>query len=390
MSEVCEAYGKAVHATEATATAAMAETLANPARVTKPGEPRAYSCDACGGWHWGHFRLPAHVTEAPPPATLGELFPERAKQARKIDTPGVYDVDMDRYHSDLCDGPSLSSGDLVALTRNPRKWFAHHWSNPKRFPKPDTGALAFGRAAHCLVVGGESFRDNYAVRPAVRYPDYKTKAAREWRDRKAAEGRTVVTSRDMRTIKAMARAIRHSPEALSIFEAGRPEQTLIWRRDGVWLKARPDVIPVQDARIVCDYKTVRSVEPRKLRRDIHEFGYAQKLANVAEGLTATVPTGAESLADYDFALICQEKSAPFEVVVVTIHHSYIAEYMRVNHAALAEYKASVASGDWRGANDGFLEYSPDDWVWGDLSKRWGGPDALPPYPDLFPQQEQFS
>ncbi|MFB9372838.1 PD-(D/E)XK nuclease-like domain-containing protein [Algimonas porphyrae] len=299
-----------------------------------------------------------------------------------IDKPGVYDIDMGTYHSDCAWLPSLSSGDLVAISKNPAKWYAYHWSNPKRFKRPETDALRIGKAAHALVTGGEDFKEHYAIRPA-RFTDWKTKASKAWRDKREGDGITVITIEQMRLIKGMARALKSSPEAMQIFEVGRPEQSLFWESQGVVLKARPDVIPIQDARIICDYKTVASVEPRKLMRAILDFGWAQKLANVTAGMIATVPTGAAGFEDFDFVLICQEKSPPFEVVCVTIPHTHIADLMRLNEAAVAEFIKSREDGFWRGANDGFVEYHDEEWKLASMASRYGGLNGLPGYKDHF-------
>ena len=302
--------------------------------------------------------------------------------SKPITAPGVYDIDMETYHSDCAWEVSLSSGDLVAIAQNPAKWYAYHWSNPDRFERADKQALRFGRAAHAVVTGGEVFAEHYEVRPDE-YTDYKTKAARDWRDDVVGAGRTPLTPDEARTILAMAEAIKRSPEAHAIFEVGRPEQSLFWEQQGIVLKARPDVIPVQDASIICDYKTVASVDPRKLMRAVLDYGWAQKLANVTAGMIANVPTGAREFSDFDFVLICQEKSPPFEVVCVTIPHTHIADLMRLNEAAVTEFIASRESGVWRGANDGFAEYLDEDWKLASMAKRYGGQNGLPPYRDYF-------
>lgn len=301
---------------------------------------------------------------------------------KPITKPGVYDIDIDLYHTDCCPDISLSSGDLVAITKNPAKWFAFHWSNPDAYEREDKTALAIGRAAHAIVCEGSLEAGSFIIRPDE-FDSYRTKASKEWRDEAIANGQTPLTPDDVTLLTRMANAIAASPEARHIFELGRPEQTLVWKRDDVWLKGRPDVIPVQDPRIICDYKTVASLDTNRLTRAITDFGWAQKLANVADGMINCVPTGAKEWHDFDFVLICQEKSPPYEVACVTIPHHDIADLFRVNRAAIAEFKQSRESGIWRGQHDGFVEYNPGDWMLNHVAKRYGGLNGLPAYENIF-------
>lgn len=310
----------------------------------------------------------------------------------KVSDPGVYDMPIERYHSDCCDAMSLSSGDLVALAKNPAKWFAHHWSNPDRFESTETHALSFGRAVHAIVVGGESFEENYAVRPAE-FDSWRTKAAQEWREERIKAGMTVLVPNDVKVIKAMARAIVTNPHAKAAFEDGLPEQSLFWKDGDIWRKARPDLIPARDSRIVLDYKSVTDLTPYPLKQAIWRYGWVQKLANVAEGLIKTGVTNAKTLSDMDYLLVCQEKSPPYEVVVVTIPPADIAECMMLNAAALDQYRQSALAHDagdpyaWPGQHEGFMDFHLQDFQSAENTRRFGGIDGIKHYPLPVPLNE---
>ena len=308
------------------------------------------------------------------------------ERVKKMPKSGVYDISIDDYHSDCCPDISLSSGDLVKIAQNPAKWFAFHWSNPNAYEREDKTALAIGRAAHAIICEGSLEAGEFAIRPDE-FDSYRTKDSKAWRAESIANGLTPLTSKDVDLLSRMASAIASSPEARHIFELGRPEQSLAWQRDGVWLKARPDVIPIQDPRIICDYKAVASIDRQKITRAITDYGWAQKLANVADGMVNNIPTGAKGWEDFDFVLICQEKSPPYEVVCVTIPHHDIADLFRLNRAVIAEFKQSRESGVWRGQHDGFVEYNPGDWMINHLSKRYGGLDGLPARENIFEMEQ---
>ena len=84
---------------------------------------------------------------------------------QKITEPGVYDVSIDRYHSQICDGPSISSSGIRALLRSP----AHYWRtsdlNPARVEEDDKEAFILGRAAHHLLLGEKEFSRQFVIRP---------------------------------------------------------------------------------------------------------------------------------------------------------------------------------------------------------------------------------
>ncbi len=84
----------------------------------------------------------------------------------KISTPGIYDIPMDTYHGDCCVGPSVSSSGLRKIHFHcPAEYWAFSPYNKHAFPEPDGETLAFGRAAHCLLLGDEDFKARYAVKP---------------------------------------------------------------------------------------------------------------------------------------------------------------------------------------------------------------------------------
>ena len=95
----------------------------------------------------------------------------------KITTPGIYDLPIEVYHSDVTDGPSISSSGLRMIEdKSP----LHYWDtsplNPDREPQQDKPYFSLGRAVHTLILGEDGFATNYAVRPEE-FPDWRTKAA---------------------------------------------------------------------------------------------------------------------------------------------------------------------------------------------------------------------
>lgn len=224
---------------------------------------------------------------------------------KKISANGLYpDLSIDDYHSDCCDGPSISASGLHRLLNEaPAIYWATSALNPHRDTETAKRALDFGRAAHAMVLGEPEFAKYFVVSP---YDDFRKKEAQEWRD---GETRTIVRANEFPVILAMAAAQRQSPQVARAFRDGKPEQSLIWQDEetGVWLKSRPDWLPDDPAKgFLVDYKTARSIQPRILSSHAFQFGYHIQAALQVDGTRAVL--GVEPLG---IGHVCQEKTGPY-------------------------------------------------------------------------------
>ena len=74
------------------------------------------------------------------------------------------------------------------------------------------------------------------------------------------------------------------------FVDGKPEQSLIHidAETGIYIKSRPDWLPDNPAhRPLVDYKTCRSIEPRKLSQDAFAYGYHIQAAMQVDAVRAS-------------------------------------------------------------------------------------------------------
>lgn len=166
--------------------------------------------------------------------------------------------------------PSLDQSQLKQFLRNPADW-AYERINGGGEP---TSAMKFGTAFHAFLLGtGE----------IVNLPEGETlrsKANKEWADEQQAEGRIVVTFEDMQTLKRMKRNIELTsmrddmPDYMDIIRTGVREQAIEWRdkTTGLWLKAKPDLIPVHGDYLV-DLKTARAADTDSFARTSLDHGY---------------------------------------------------------------------------------------------------------------------
>jgi hypothetical protein len=231
----------------------------------------------------------------------------------KISTAGVYDIPMSEYHSDCCDGPSVSGSVLWhLLDKCPARMWATYYGNPDRVPDETTKALDFGKAAHALALGEPEFASNFLICPhdnLAKKPGYDWNI--EWKAsvKAGTEKRTLVRADDFETVKAMAAALRKSPQVGGAFTGGKAEQSLIWQdaETGVWLKSRPDYLPDDPtAAFLQQFKTAESIRPDTLGRNAFKYGYHLSAALEVDGVKAVMGVDALGIAH-----IVQEKEDPY-------------------------------------------------------------------------------
>jgi PDDEXK-like uncharacterized protein DUF3799 len=264
-----------------------------------------------------------------------------------IATPGIYSaMNLEHYHQDICDGPSISSSGLRTIENQSLK---HYWHssplNPNRAPPPRSDAMDFGSAVHDLVAG-ESFWDRYAIRPDE-FRDYRTKAAQQWREATMAEGKICLTPDDLAALRGVADALEEHPTIRAGILRGIVEHSVFWKdmATGIWLKARPDVIPT-DSTMLVDLKTCASADGQSCRRALTELNYPMQLALAQWGIHDV--TGR---AMTDHILVFVEKSPPYCVNIKPIWAEDIEWGRRLVRRALDKFARALEANDWPGYDD---------------------------------------
>lgn len=268
-----------------------------------------------------------------------------------IDAGVVPDLDEQEYHHH----PALSvSGAKKLLPPSCPAIFKWERDNP---PEPKD-VFDLGSAAHKLVLGvGCDLIE-------VEADDWRTAAAKESRAEARARGAVALLSKDMRTVEAMALALRQHPIASALLHrtAGTPEASMFWTDDetGVALRGRVDFLPDLDARdrlILTDYKTAQSAYPHKFAKDAGNYRYHMQAAFYLDGVRAL------GLADdAAFLFVVQEKVAPYLVSVVELDADALAEGQSKNRDAIDLYAACVAEDYWPSYTDDVALVSIPGWA----------------------------
>jgi hypothetical protein len=275
-----------------------------------------------------------------------------------IREPGIYTVTAADYHADPCPEPSLSSTivKMLCLSSPLHAWHAHPRLNPA--PVDDeTEAMNIGTGAHALLLEGTD-----ADIVVVDAKDWRTKAAQQARDDARAAGKTPLLASTWADVQAMVGALRaqlawHTDGGADMFLDGTPEQTIIWREDDVWCRARLDYLRAATvagvsvaladpiARVsVDDYKTTSATaNPDTWTRTMFYAGLDIQAAWYLRGLRAVLDH-----VDVSFRFCVQETFAPYALSVIGLGPDALLLAEKKCLYALDVWRESRARNDWAG------------------------------------------
>lgn len=268
-----------------------------------------------------------------------------------IAMPGWYDrVPISVYHSaQITREPSVSSSGLrLCWSKSPKHFYATWPYNPQieEDDEPEeSAAFVLGRAAHHLYLGEDNFSLQFIARPekiaGLPWQGNRTEC-RAFLKQQAAAGRTVLKPEQIKAIKGMARSLAEEPLAIDLLQ-GAVEQTLIARdpETGLWLKARPDVIPTSDG-MFADLKTTESVVDYDLKGTLRKYGYHMQGALIWEVCELL------GLPFDGFALVFIEKKSPYCVRIVELTDDDLGRGRLQNRAMIRRIKKCLDEGRWPG------------------------------------------
>ena len=255
--------------------------------------------------------------------------------------PGIYTIPAEQYHADPAPLPSLSNSLIkTLLNKTPRHaWMDHPRLNPQFQRREDESKFDLGTAAHAMLLEGV----NKAKR--IDAEDWRTKAAKEARDMARADGLLPMLPDQYAAAMAMHEAARDyidSTALRGILQAGKPEQTLIWRERHAWCRARLDWLS-EDREIILDYKTTAVDGPGDfMRRNIIAHGYDTQAVFYPRGMQALGHRRPR------FLFLVQETAAPFLCYLVEPAESMVELATGKVTRALALWGECVGSNRWPG------------------------------------------
>lgn len=288
---------------------------------------------------------------------VGNFKTERAYKGGKITASGIYrNVPMEIYHSDCCDGPSISSSGLREIAPPdgcPIKYWDNSYLNPDRAPEETKDHFSLGKAVHTLLLGEDGFRDQFVIRPEE-YPDYRTKDARAWRDEQIKAGKTVLLPSALEQIEGMANHVAKDQTFVDLLR-GDVERSVIYKdpKTGVWVKTRPDSIPADT--VIADLKTTADASDRGCALSIRKFSYHMQLALAGSAIKEVRGTTIR-----DHVLLFIEPKRPYAYNIKPVDIQYIELGERQNRAALNIFSECWNAGFWPTYYGSGITCSPTD------------------------------
>lgn len=294
----------------------------------------------------------------------------------KIDKPGIYDITLERYHSDCCVGPSISNSGLKQVLHNPAEyWWDSYLNKDRPEPDPPGRPLIMGQAAHHLLLGQKQFADKFVVRPnelaGYRWNGNRMEH-RRWLEKQAKAGKIVVLPDEIDAIRHMRDNLAKHPTVQAGIINGEVEKSMIWERDGIWLKNRPDVLPASD--IICDLKTCADTDFFFLRRAIENHRYDMQAA-----LSCMAMQALRGIRPREYWLVFVRTKPPYDVCALLLKSDYLHWGMRDVLAAITVFKDCLKTGNWHGSWRDTEEVGPSKW-YDDSHQTASDNRELPPLP----------
>ena len=244
----------------------------------------------------------------------------------------------------------ISRSELFKIAQSPL-----HFKYAKENPEEPTASMTFGSACHKYILQQDEFLDEYAVAPQV---DRRTKEGKAtWSQFVSEAGdREVISSDDYDTIVDMAEAIRSNKAAADLLYAdgAKYEQSFFWTDSltGEAVKCRPDaMVEIDWKKYILDYKTTDSCADGQFERSVRKYGYKLQAGMYREGVFQN------TLDDYGFIFIAQEKKAPYAVRIYVCTDEFINEGYDQYRELLGIYHHCKETGIWYGYEGPTGEYT---------------------------------
>ena len=213
---------------------------------------------------------------------------------------------------------------------------AHYHAKVILPPEPPTTAQVFGRLVHSAVL--ERKTNHFAEIPAE-FPDFRTKAAQQWRDSQSVP---VVSHDAAAAIRGVVEAVWGNALVRSILSRpGHNEVSMFKRHEatGLLLKARADRVTESDSgtTVIVDLKTcgVGDASKEGFEKAIFNWGYHRQAAYYIDLWGAL-----------DFVFVAIEKEPPFAVAIYNLDRDAVAIGRRDNEHDLASVAHCETTGLW--------------------------------------------
>lgn len=253
---------------------------------------------------------------------------------------GIFTISAEEYHADPCPAPSLSSSIAKMIIHDsPAHARLHH---PRLVEQPivENGThFDIGSVTHALLL------EEKLEAEIIVAPDWRTNVAKNARAVARSRGRIPLLAKHYTAVKAMLVALREQLKdhrAKSMFTDGKAEQTLIWREDDTWCRARLDWLH-DSFKYVDDYKTTSATaNPEVISRTVFNNGWDIQAAFYLRGLKKLTGKDAE------FRFCVQETFPPYALSVIGLNPDTLLIGHKKVEYAIETWARCLAEDNWPG------------------------------------------
>lgn len=237
--------------------------------------------------------------------------------------------------------PAVSRSDLWQMSRTPLHYM---WAITHRDEDDETPALLFGSAMHKLALEPEDFGKEYVVMTEA--IDRRTKEGKQRYTEflEEAGDRKILTSDQGEQLFEMIQALKQNEDAAALL-TGDHEQSFFWTdpETGIECKIRPDCLTTYNGKpYIVDYKTTDSCADGHFEASCRKYGYKLQAGMYCEGMFQN------TLQEYGFAFVAQEKTEPYAVRVYICDLDFINEGIDLFRTYIGTLKYCEDTGDWYG------------------------------------------
>lgn len=254
------------------------------------------------------------------------------------------EIPEDEYHADPCEEPSLSASLAHTLvSKSP----LHAWSEHPKLGnqrRESSRAMDEGTVLHALLLKGEN------VMGVVQADDWRTKAAKEERDKIASRGRIPVLESQAARLFEAAGIIRERLAERSVrFVPEQAEITAVWHDPefGVLCRARFDHLP--ESQFIEDLKTGADANPATFARKALNMGYDIQMAAYLEAAEAL------GAGERMWRWVLCETSAPYAVTIARPSEAMLDCGRRRWADAKKRWRYCLSKNEWPGYGNEIIE-----------------------------------
>jgi hypothetical protein len=174
-------------------------------------------------------------------------------------------------------------------------------------PIKPTAAMSYGTIIDTMITTPDELGEIIAYNP---YPDFRTKAAQEFRDSAIAAGKIIVSADEMDRANRAVDALKADPIAGPVIESSAKQVVLLNQIKGINFKGLVDLVP-SNSRCLYDLKTTANLTIKGIESATSDFGYHVQAAIYLKLWNLCFPDDKRDR----FRFIWQSSEAPHEVAV---------------------------------------------------------------------------